>query len=64
MIVCAAFKMRSIAAICEWVVAMSLFVMFGLFAVDFWFIDGLFVHVKKRTAIPNEIQISTVTLTT
>ncbi|XP_077313604.1 modulator of macroautophagy TMEM150B-like [Lithobates pipiens] len=64
MIVCAAFKLPSIAAICEWVVAMSLFVLFGLFAVEFWYIDGLFFHVKKRTAIPNEMQISTVTLTT
>ncbi|XP_018421840.1 PREDICTED: transmembrane protein 150B [Nanorana parkeri] len=64
MIAFAAVKMPSIAAICEWMVAVMLFALFGLFSVDFWHIDGHFFHVKKRIAIPNEIQVSTLTLTT
>ncbi|XP_075047440.1 modulator of macroautophagy TMEM150B [Mixophyes fleayi] len=57
-------NMKSEAAICEWIVAMILFLMYGLFCVDFWHLEGHFFHVKKRRAvIPNEIQASTITLT-
>ncbi|XP_041426496.1 modulator of macroautophagy TMEM150B-A isoform X1 [Xenopus laevis] len=55
-------NMKSISAICEWIVAMILFLLYGLFAVDFWHLDGHYFHVKKRTVIPNEMQVSTVTL--
>ena len=34
------WSMRSISAICEWVVAMLLFILFGLLAVDFSRLDG------------------------
>ncbi|XP_063797715.1 modulator of macroautophagy TMEM150B [Pseudophryne corroboree] len=55
--------MKSIAAICEWILAMILFLMYGLFCVDFWYLEGHFFHVKKgRVAIPNEHQASTITL--
>ncbi|XP_068099048.1 modulator of macroautophagy TMEM150B-like [Hyperolius riggenbachi] len=64
MIAFAAVKRPSEAAIVEWIVAMLLFISFGLFSVEFWHIDGHYFHVKKRrTAIPNEMQVSTVTLT-
>ncbi|MEE6483009.1 hypothetical protein FKM82_013405 [Ascaphus truei] len=63
MVVFISQKMVSIAAICEWIVAMILFLLFGLFAVDFWHLDGHFFHVqKKRTVMPHEMQVSTVTL--
>ncbi|XP_056398273.1 modulator of macroautophagy TMEM150B isoform X2 [Hyla sarda] len=56
-------QMKSASAICEWILAMVLFVLFGLFCVDFWFLEGHFFHVRKRrVVIPNEIQLSTVTL--
>ena len=32
--------MRSVSAICEWVAAMLLFILFGLLAVDFSRLDG------------------------
>ncbi|KAM3923354.1 modulator of macroautophagy TMEM150B [Leptodactylus fuscus] len=63
MIVFLNINRKSIAAICEWILAMILFLLFGLFCVDFWHLEGHFFHVKKRTvAIPNEVQASTVTL--
>ncbi|KAM9299056.1 modulator of macroautophagy TMEM150B [Gastrophryne carolinensis] len=63
MIAFAAFKMRSEAAICEWILAVLLFVMFGLFSVEFWHLEGHFFHVtKKTTGFSNEMQISTITL--
>ncbi|KAI4558179.1 hypothetical protein MJG53_013177 [Ovis ammon polii x Ovis aries] len=34
------WSMRSVSAICEWVVAMLLFILFGLLAVDFSRLDG------------------------
>ncbi|KAM4703069.1 modulator of macroautophagy TMEM150B [Rhinophrynus dorsalis] len=56
--------MKSESAICEWILAIILFLLFGLFSVDFWHLDGHYFHVKKRrTVIPNEIQVSTITLT-
>ncbi|XP_053547013.1 modulator of macroautophagy TMEM150B-like [Bombina bombina] len=56
-------NMKSLAAICEWVVAMIIFVLFGLFSVEFWHLDMMSLHVqKRRTAIPNEMQVSTITL--
>ncbi|XP_056400752.1 modulator of macroautophagy TMEM150B-B-like [Hyla sarda] len=62
MIVFSLMEMKSAAAICEWITAMILFVLFGFFCVDFWFLDGLFLHVIKRmVVIPNEVQVSTVT---
>ncbi|KAG8434096.1 hypothetical protein GDO86_012462 [Hymenochirus boettgeri] len=54
--------MKSIAAICEWIVAMVLFLLYGLFAVEFWHLDGHFFHVKKKTVIPNEMVASNVML--
>ncbi|KAM4652177.1 modulator of macroautophagy TMEM150B-B-like [Discoglossus pictus] len=42
-------NMNSASAVCEWVIAMVLFLLFGLFAVDFWHIEGLFFHVQKRS---------------
>ncbi|XP_044134142.1 modulator of macroautophagy TMEM150B [Bufo gargarizans] len=63
MIVFVLIKMKTIAAICEWILAMILFLLFGLFCIDFWHLEGHFFHVKKRrAAIPNEVQASTVTL--
>ncbi|KAM4652176.1 modulator of macroautophagy TMEM150B-like [Discoglossus pictus] len=55
-------NMRSIAAICEWIVAMIIFLLFGLFSVEFWHFEGFFLHVQKRIVIPNEMQVSTLTL--
>ncbi|XP_073427218.1 modulator of macroautophagy TMEM150B isoform X4 [Dendrobates tinctorius] len=56
-------QMKSAAAICEWILAIILFLLFGLFCVDFWYLEGHFFHVKKRReVIPNEIQLSTVSL--
>ncbi|XP_075694966.1 modulator of macroautophagy TMEM150B [Rhinoderma darwinii] len=56
-------RMKSIVAICEWILAMVLFLLFGLFCVDFWHLEGHFFHVtKRRVVIPNEVQASTVTL--
>ncbi|KAM8927210.1 modulator of macroautophagy TMEM150B [Pelodytes ibericus] len=58
-------NMKSEAAICEWIGAMILFVLFGLFSFEFYYLDGHYFHVvKRRTAIPNEMQVSTITLTT
>ena len=34
------WSMRSVSAICEWVAAMLLFILFGLLAVDFSRLDG------------------------
>ncbi|XP_053308548.1 modulator of macroautophagy TMEM150B [Spea bombifrons] len=58
-------SMPSEAAICEWIAAMILFLLYGLFSFEFYSFDGHFVHVmKRRITIPNEMQVSTVTLTT
>ncbi|KAG8568035.1 hypothetical protein GDO81_013867 [Engystomops pustulosus] len=63
MIVFVSINKKSIAAICEWILAMILFVLFGLFFIDFWHLEGHFFHIKKRrVVIPNEVQASTVTL--
>ncbi|KAB0353519.1 hypothetical protein FD755_023778, partial [Muntiacus reevesi] len=40
MVVLHSWSMRSVSAICEWVVAMLLFILFGLLAVDFSRLDG------------------------
>ncbi|XP_029440619.1 modulator of macroautophagy TMEM150B isoform X2 [Rhinatrema bivittatum] len=41
-------NLKSVAAICEWTAAMILFFLFGLFAVDFWHLDGHFFHVQRK----------------
>ncbi|XP_061245274.1 modulator of macroautophagy TMEM150B isoform X2 [Bos javanicus] len=40
MVVLHSWSMRSVSAICEWVAAMLLFILFGLLAVDFSRLDG------------------------
>ncbi|XP_077115657.1 modulator of macroautophagy TMEM150B [Ranitomeya variabilis] len=63
MIVFFSKQMKSTAAICEWILAIILFLLFGLFCVDFWYLEGHFFHVKKRrVVVPNEVQVSTVNL--
>ncbi|XP_078062473.1 modulator of macroautophagy TMEM150B-like [Mustelus asterias] len=52
-------KRRTAAAICEWVAAMALLLLFGLFAVDFRHINGHYFHVIREKA---RIQNSTTTL--
>ncbi|XP_053118630.1 modulator of macroautophagy TMEM150B [Hemicordylus capensis] len=54
-------KRNSEAAYCEWALAMDLFLLFGLFAVDFWHIGDCLVCVQphRRT---QDIQASTQTL--
>ncbi|XP_072444787.1 modulator of macroautophagy TMEM150B isoform X2 [Chiloscyllium punctatum] len=53
------WKRRSGAAICEWIAAMVLLLLFGLFAVDFRHIDGQCFQVVREKA---RIQNSTTTL--
>ncbi|XP_048473317.1 modulator of macroautophagy TMEM150B [Rhincodon typus] len=53
------WKRRTAAAICEWIAAMVLLLLFGLFAVDFRHIDGHCFHVIREKA---RIQNSTTTL--
>ncbi|XP_078511173.1 modulator of macroautophagy TMEM150B isoform X1 [Lissotriton helveticus] len=56
-------NMKGVAAICEWIAAMFLFLLFALFTVEFRHIDGHFFHVQKKViSIPNEMQVSTLTL--
>nr|XP_033817237.1 modulator of macroautophagy TMEM150B isoform X2 [Geotrypetes seraphini] len=43
--------LKSVAAICEWTAAMMMFFLFGLFAVDFWHLDGHFYHVQKKQSV-------------
>ncbi|GCB61933.1 hypothetical protein scyTo_0014415 [Scyliorhinus torazame] len=50
---------RTAAAICEWVAAMVLLLLFGLFAVDFRHIHGHYFHVIQEKS---RIQNSTTTL--
>ncbi|XP_063291630.1 modulator of macroautophagy TMEM150B [Pelobates fuscus] len=58
-----AIGFKSESAICEWIVAMILFGLFGSFSFEFYYMDGHFFHVMKRkTIIPNEVQVSTITL--
>ncbi|XP_038639654.1 modulator of macroautophagy TMEM150B-like [Scyliorhinus canicula] len=52
-------KRRTAAAICEWVAAMILLLLFGLFAVDFQHIGGHYFHVIQEKS---RIQNSTTTL--
>lgn len=47
-IVLHALHMRSASAICEWVVAMLLFMLFGFFAVDFSILRGCTLHLHPR----------------
>ena len=47
-IVLHALHMRSASAICEWVVAMLLFMLFGYFAVDFSILRGCTLHLHPR----------------
>uniref|UniRef100_A0A8C5MTB1 Transmembrane protein 150B n=1 Tax=Leptobrachium leishanense TaxID=445787 RepID=A0A8C5MTB1_9ANUR len=63
MIVFFAVGRRSESAICEWIAAMILFLLFGSFANEFYYINGMVFHVMKtKTAIPSEMDISTITL--
>ncbi|XP_077171168.1 modulator of macroautophagy TMEM150B isoform X2 [Paroedura picta] len=52
------------SAYCEWGLAMDLFLLFGLFAVDFWHVGSCSVHVQYCTANREnlDIQASTQTL--
>ncbi|XP_044304067.1 modulator of macroautophagy TMEM150B [Varanus komodoensis] len=56
--------LTSEAAYCEWALAMNLFVLFGLFAVDFWHVGACSIHVHHRLADRDtqDIQASTQTL--
>ncbi|XP_070586037.1 modulator of macroautophagy TMEM150B isoform X2 [Erythrolamprus reginae] len=58
--------LHSEAAYCEWAMAMVLFLLFGLFAVDFKHIGGCSIHVKPRGTDDNfpsvQISIQTVSL--
>uniref|UniRef100_A0A8D0BAC7 Transmembrane protein 150B n=1 Tax=Salvator merianae TaxID=96440 RepID=A0A8D0BAC7_SALMN len=56
--------MVSEAAYCEWALAMDLFVLFGLFAVDFRHMGSCSVHVHHQRANQEtqDIQVSTQTL--
>ncbi|XP_034279114.1 modulator of macroautophagy TMEM150B isoform X1 [Pantherophis guttatus] len=57
-------QLHSEAAYCEWALAMDLFLLFGLFAVDFQHIGGCSIHILPRCAeddFPN-VQISVQTL--
>ncbi|XP_007535260.1 modulator of macroautophagy TMEM150B [Erinaceus europaeus] len=40
--------LRSAAAVCEWTLAMGLFTLFGLLAVDFWDLDGCSLCLQKK----------------
>ncbi|KAH0626499.1 hypothetical protein JD844_001516 [Phrynosoma platyrhinos] len=57
-------KLDSEAAYCEWALAMDLFLLFGLFAVDFWHIGTCSVHVHHQRADREtpDTQVSTQTL--
>ncbi|XP_008116691.1 modulator of macroautophagy TMEM150B isoform X1 [Anolis carolinensis] len=57
-------KLDSESAYCEWALAMDLFLLFGLFAVDFWHIGTCSVHVHHQRADQEspDIQASTQTL--
>lgn len=57
-------KKGSEAAYCEWALAMDLYLLFGLFAVDFWHVGSCSVHVKHRRTDRDiqDIQVSTQTL--
>ncbi|XP_020648478.3 modulator of macroautophagy TMEM150B [Pogona vitticeps] len=57
-------KLHSESAYCEWALAMDLFLLFGLFAVDFWHIGSCSVHVHHQRADPEtrDTQASTQTL--
>ncbi|XP_053545911.1 modulator of macroautophagy TMEM150B-like [Bombina bombina] len=56
-------NMKSASAICEWIVAMIIFVLIGLFSVEFWHFDTVTLHVlKRKITIPNEMQVSTIAL--
>ncbi|XP_052025998.1 modulator of macroautophagy TMEM150B [Apodemus sylvaticus] len=48
MIVLHSRHMRSASAICEWTVAMLLFILFGFYAVDFAGIQGCTLHLQTR----------------
>ncbi|XP_028557885.2 modulator of macroautophagy TMEM150B isoform X1 [Podarcis muralis] len=57
-------KLHSESAYCEWALAMVLFLLFGLFAVDFWHMGTCSVHVYHQRAdqAAQDIQTSTQTL--
>ncbi|XP_048373494.1 modulator of macroautophagy TMEM150B isoform X2 [Sphaerodactylus townsendi] len=57
-------ELDSESAYCEWALAMDLFLLFGLFAVDFWHVDSCSVYVQYRMMNREtlNIQASTQTL--
>ncbi|XP_030051270.1 modulator of macroautophagy TMEM150B [Microcaecilia unicolor] len=56
-------NLKTVAAICEWIAAMILFFLYGLFAVDLWHLDGHSFHVqKKRLDMFHEMTSSSATL--
>ncbi|XP_015276260.1 PREDICTED: transmembrane protein 150B [Gekko japonicus] len=57
-------ELDSESAYCEWALAMDLFLLFGLFAVDFWHVGSCSVHVQYCMANQEtlNIQASTQTL--
>ncbi|XP_061446105.1 modulator of macroautophagy TMEM150B isoform X2 [Rhineura floridana] len=57
-------RLDSEAAYCEWALAMDLFLLFGLFAVDFWHVGTCSVHVHHQRADgeAEDVQASTQTL--
>ncbi|XP_020950658.1 transmembrane protein 150B isoform X1 [Sus scrofa] len=65
MVVLHIWRMRSVSAALEWTVAMLLFVLFGLFAVDFSGLDGCTLRLRPRSgplstppASPVPLQVS------
>ncbi|XP_013920431.1 PREDICTED: transmembrane protein 150B [Thamnophis sirtalis] len=57
-------QLHSEAAYCEWALAIDLFLLFGLFAVDFQHIGGCSIHLQPRYPEENfpSVQISVQTL--
>ncbi|XP_047567551.1 modulator of macroautophagy TMEM150B isoform X4 [Lutra lutra] len=56
------WPLRSASAACEWAIAMLLFALFGLFAVDFSCLDGCTLHIQQGhlsspPASPTSLQI-------
>ncbi|XP_075773723.1 LOW QUALITY PROTEIN: modulator of macroautophagy TMEM150B-A [Pelodiscus sinensis] len=44
--------LRSEAACCEWALALALFLLFGLFAVDFWHVASCSLRLQRRAPAP------------
>lgn len=52
MIVLHFLQLRSAAAACEWALAMLLFMLFGLFTVDFSELDGCTLCLRPQPGLP------------